>query len=590
MKQSIHILTIITCCVVNAVAFGQEGGAYGAGGGGGILQEVYEQSANKIEERLRLYLTGNEIKNLLTPGEYSEWKMTMKEGQVVIAEARSDAFDPILEVVDAGGKVLATNDDRYPGDQRPLLLWRCEKEGNYALRARCFNDKFGGQFFLRFKIYDSISLDSEKMVEAKIETSTPFLFRISMKRGQIKKFLFEMPDNTYTFPSISFVISPTGLPDINLAQPLRPVIGDAIVAPVDGDYYMLAQVYTVNKTIRVGTKELIPTKLSRKDGTITTVSQSNVPVIWSLPVKAGEFLEVSLPELDWSSRLVVMEQPDFSKYDLKNPESNPFFPKTKQEGETQTKAFITLPARARDSRFSVFLMKRDANLWIASNAYSAERKEFTLYIKPAAKDFIANTNLESKLIIGKTDYWSFEANMGDVMTFSSTADAFAEKAIVYDPDLREIWSAEAPPDQTWLRGNIVFKKPGRYLLAISSIGNGGGGRYTVFREVFHAKEFKKGAPAQGRLEGNQVHVWKFTAKPDEPLLVRWKSSNWMYAYSIHDEMGETTNLPLLFIDEKNKYGILKVEKPKTFIIVMSALKEPIEYFIELNDLPGYKDK
>ena len=126
-------------------------------------------SAASFEQELGHYLNGNEIKSVLTPGEFSQFPLKLKAGQVVIGEARSDDFDPALEIVDANNKTLAFNDDRYPGDQRPLLFWRCEEDGDYQLHVRCFHDKTGGQFFVRFNIYKSVDLSSGQKVEAEID-------------------------------------------------------------------------------------------------------------------------------------------------------------------------------------------------------------------------------------------------------------------------------------------------------------------------------------------------------------------------------------------------------------------------------------
>ena len=56
-------------------------------------QQPYDTSADAIEQRLHQYLKGPEVKNILTPGEYSEWPLTLKAGQVVISEARSPLAD-----------------------------------------------------------------------------------------------------------------------------------------------------------------------------------------------------------------------------------------------------------------------------------------------------------------------------------------------------------------------------------------------------------------------------------------------------------------------------------------------------------------
>ncbi|MEQ1936304.1 MAG: hypothetical protein ABL962_20810, partial [Fimbriimonadaceae bacterium] len=104
-KIWVNLVAVLVC----ATAVSQGGGGFGGGAGAfqggqggrgqGNRQQEYDRSTQAIENRINSYLTTEEIKNILTPGEYSEWPMKLKAGQVVIAEARSDAFDPALEVV-----------------------------------------------------------------------------------------------------------------------------------------------------------------------------------------------------------------------------------------------------------------------------------------------------------------------------------------------------------------------------------------------------------------------------------------------------------------------------------------------------------
>ncbi len=122
------------------------------GGGQGIFQNDAVQSG---ERALSQYLNGEQLKSILTPGETVDYPIDLKPGQVLVADAVSESFDPALEIVDEAGKVQSMNDDRYPGDQRPLLFWRCEKLGGYTLRVRSFQNKAGGEVRLRHKVYDT---------------------------------------------------------------------------------------------------------------------------------------------------------------------------------------------------------------------------------------------------------------------------------------------------------------------------------------------------------------------------------------------------------------------------------------------------
>ncbi len=574
MRNPMTIAMIVSGFCFGAVALGQQG----------QIGRMDQPNA-AIERRISTYLDGEEIKSVLTPGEFSEYPLTLRKGQVVIAEARSDAFDPALEVVDDKGRVLASNDDRYPGDQRPLLLWRCDRAGAYAIHARCFHDKSGGQFYLRLKVYDSVDLGSDKTVEQEVTNPDRFLLRIPMKAGQIRQVIPEPPTEGLWLQG---TISPTGLPDIDLAQPIGLVIHNTILAPVDGDYYVIATGRRDQRRIRVGTRLISTNALVEQSGECSAVAGTNAPALWTLSVKAGELLKASTPGLPLSSPLIVVEEPDISKFDLKKPETNPFFPKTKSGEPDKVPSLIGLAGRARDPRVVVFLVKRDAKIWLATNSEGLPNKQFTLSVQPAPKTFVEASGSAASLGIGNTDYWSFEAKVGDVMTFDSQAASFAAHLQLLDPDLYENWSADMAPDQTSADWDMIVQKPGRYLVAVSSIGNGGGGEYRLNRKVFHAKEFGKGSPAKGDFSDGQVHVWRFTAKPEEPLYLHWKSSDWSYSSSIRTDDGALASLPLTLVDGSNQYGILKVEKPNTFLIVLMPKQSKATYSIELSDLPGYR--
>ena len=123
-------------------------------------------------------------------------------------------------------------------------------------------------------------------------------------------------------------------------------------------------------------------------------------------------------------------------------------------------------------------------------------------------------------------------------------------------------------------------------MAMSSVGGGGGGEYSMSRQVFTPKVFKKGEPAAGDLADGKAHVWKFSASSSDPLLVHWKSTLWDLSVSIYDSNGERAGWPTVMVDGNNEYGILKVYKPTEFLIVILPSGSKSKYSIELMDLPG----
>lgn len=594
MVKHLCVVGFVWASVAAWAQGGQGGGGFGGGGfGGGAAgaaqggqggrQGEYDRSIQNIEALIGTYLQGDEVKNILTPGEYSEWPLSLKAGQVIIAEARSDAFDPALEVV-AKDKVLATNDDRYPGDQRPLLLWRCDQDGAYALRGRCFRDKAGGQFFLRFRIFNSLDV-LDKPAEKEFEPNEWLLIRVPMKAGQVKQVLPESPTQKHLGVMTSARISPIGLPDIYLGKELAPLDSEparTLVAPVDGDYYLMTYTYGRTKgPLRVAVRELKPAALGASDG--TTKAPAETPTMWTLPVKKGQLLQISVTGPRSDTHLIVSERPDFASYDLKAPEKNPFFPKSKDAVDAEP-GFETLPGRARDQRLVVLAARRDVNLWITCDGRGASGT-YSLDIKPAAQAL--NDKAGGRLKIGSTDYWQFDAKVGEVMTFKSTSQGFAQDIVVRDPELSTIRRVTPGVDDDVAEWSMVIQTPGRHLVSISCLGGGGTGDYSLARKVFQPKVFGKGSPAKGTIDAGEVQVWAFTVQPNEPVLVRWFSSG-AYNVSIHDSSGAQTSIPLTTVDPKNRYGILKASAPMTYLLVITSRGPKAEYSIELSDLPGLK--
>ncbi len=572
-----------------------QGGQGGVGGQQGGRQAEYDRSVRGIESAISTYSLGEEIKNILTPGEYSEWTLTLKAGQVVVGEVRSDAFDPALEIVNEKGKVLATNDDRYPGDQRPLLVWRCETAGTYMIRARCFRDKAGGQFFIKFNMYHSMDLTSSQMVEKDfpVDKQFLFLFRIPMKAGQVKLVSVERPTRQHMGATLRQQIGPTGLPNVDLVGEIAQIGADpqgharginVIMAPVDGDYYIFADAWGANPgKLRAAVRDLAPAPVGVSLNAAKAVTDQ--PSIWSIAVKKGDFLEISTPELHLSSRLELTEATDLTKFSLEKPDKNPFYPRLKGEEDEKGPAFVEMAARANDPRIKIVMAKRDAVLWFGSNGTGPDNTQYTLNIKPAARTFEVDKPLAGKLRIGSTDYWAFDAKVGDVMTFNSGADGFAEQVTLLGPDGNTMWGNTAQVDQDKVDWSLIARKPGRYLVSVSCRGDGGGGAYSLARKEFGAKVFGKGKPASGEISGQDVQIWKFTATPNEPLSVHWRTSGKSYTTSIIDDMGEPAALSLMEIDAENRYGILKVDKPRTFLIVLMGNGPKSTYSIDIRDLP-----
>jgi len=319
--------------------------------------------------------------------------------------------------------------------------------------------------------------------------------------------------------------------------------------------------------------------LDRQDGVYRAKANSNALTLWSLQVKAGDLLEATESGIA-NSRMILADRPDVDKYDLAKPNTNPFFPHPDDAPEA---TFTTLPGRDRDGRVLVFAARKDATLWLASNSYGEKEREFDLTIKPTARTFVADQKVGAQLRIASTDYWSFDAKAGDVMRFNVAATGFTQQVVVLDPDLSTVQTLYPSLDESTIKWNTIVQRTGRYILGLSCYGNGGGGSYTMARKVFPVKTFGVGSPAHGDFADGQVHVWKLTAMPEEPLFIRWKSSG-PYSVDIRDESGKQAGFILTSIDKTTQCGILKVDKTTTYLIALTPYTAKASYSIEVTDL------
>ncbi|HXH60747.1 MAG TPA: hypothetical protein VNI20_05255, partial [Fimbriimonadaceae bacterium] len=249
-------------------------------------QGIYQRSSiQQIESRLGMYLNGEGNQAMLTAGESVEWTLKLHAGNVVVADAESAAFDPALQIVDSSGKVLDYNDDRYPGDQRPLLFWRCGKDGDYKIAALSYKNKTGGQVSVRYNIYETLDvLEAGKFEQKSFSTTKPFLLRVPMQAGQVMDIVSDKMGRpgfiNYQFRT---TIYPNGLPEISAAfsEHLRPAI-NGLFAPLDGNYYVLYQP-NANRVdsgnVRVMARDFAPKTLRGHGETQTAKSPGGTPAL-----------------------------------------------------------------------------------------------------------------------------------------------------------------------------------------------------------------------------------------------------------------------------------------------------------------------
>ena len=528
------------------------GGGAGQGQGGGMQGPDGNDGSN---QRSMPYLSQRETTSILTPGEFVEWELNLKKGQVVMAEARSDAFDPAMEIVE-GDRVIIDNDDRYPGDQRPLLLWSCPKDGKYLLRVRSFRGRAGGQVFSRH-----VQLDCQDLKFGHNRLAPPegeaFLYRVALKQGDYVQARCEVPGGIWV-PIRSVRISPVGLPYTDLVPGLAPAIDGAICAPVDGDYYLYVQggyarSFSINP-LSISLEKLLIEPITKVP--TDSVRKAGIGAVWSMDLKKGDFMEFDSREGRFNGGVYFDEAPDFTKFD---PKAHPFAPKPAREGAS----YVEMPLRGSGRSCVGILAHADTKLWIAN--WGSTPNPPRLSVKPASSALGGN-RAEGRMNINHVQWWAFDANPGDVVKLTATGKGFASKIRVQAPDLQEV--AERATFNEEERSEVVFvaRHGGRHLIAVSCEGHGGTGTYAIDREVVPPQNLDQKASLSGTLKAGEVRVFKITMQPGPVKLLKFMGSA---SYQITEPTGQAQGLSGFSIgNARYYYGVFSA--PTSYLIVLQG--------------------
>ena len=87
---------------------------------------------------------------VLTPGQTDVWQLDVVADEVLRCRVTANDLDPVLELVDGDGNLLARNDGK--GSQS-YLQFRVEHAGDVSFRVRGFQNAGGGRYELFLERY-----------------------------------------------------------------------------------------------------------------------------------------------------------------------------------------------------------------------------------------------------------------------------------------------------------------------------------------------------------------------------------------------------------------------------------------------------
>jgi len=528
----------------SAAGFGQAGGGFGGGGGGyaggrmgrrpgapgGINNVTYDPSDNSLviaPPQLDFWETKSMV---LSPSDKVEWKIDAKAGQVLMATADSDAFDPAIVVEDPKGKAVLQNDDQEEGNQSPFVIYRFPTDGIFKVKVVSFRNNAGGKFTFRMRHFNAQDIKPG-------ETKTPYTSlepnrnnvhaywnRYTAKKGEIIALQSMYYDNTGC--GFQSIIGPTGTASdaVMLASPLS----DAVFkAQRDGDYYIEWRGGVAGHELK--------TKIS-------LVTQLTATVDQKLEVKLAPG-ERALIEVPMTVGVPVRSTLTYDKGAV----STAFYVPAKggsneaRDGD-EFGAWVNSDALA-EFRFTnqngddqIRILKQAGNARVMIGNRSDKPQTFTLTNTTKLDQWANGPLTDGKLEIGESRYYLLDSSKSDLKKVWTKTSAFELQLDIFRmtgdrANTMVNMKTHSPSD------DLYFPEAGKFLVRISCVGNGGSGAFQLRQDSVVPTAYTPDQPTLLKLTGDNFGLYAADLKQGWRYEVLVDDKDYQCAVDLVDDEG-----------------------------------------------------
>jgi hypothetical protein len=523
-----------------ALAAPQGGGGF-AGGAAGASSAGNPGDANLVTAR-----------HILTPGERGEWEIEVKEGESIIATAKSEVFDPAIEIVDANEVKLAENDDVAPGVQRAQVLFRFPGPGKYKVLVKGFQAKAGGPYDISLRRFTSSALGAGDNSIARDDVPGPTWIRYQGTKGVPMVVTVEG-----VFGGMQTHYAPTG-EEFDPATLYHPSGEQYVIVPEsDGEHYISALVrgtlvgpmHAILGSARESTTTVGSTTPRRK----LTEGQLD---IWSFDAEAGQLLDIRLLALSRDARFFVYESGE-SLQDFADSNA-PAWESLKRIGiEEKNRANMTVLVTKKGRYLFAVIPRTSAGL------------EYAVSLTDSTTDVPAGGAARGSLQIGSYQVWGFQGEPGQIVRLQASAEAFDSYFSVYSPSGKRIAIGDDGDSSINASVESVLAESGRYLVVLSAFGGGGSGDYTLDKTTIEPRRATVGSASQGKIVGEGGDVWVVDGRAGQTLIVNVRADGFDANVVVFGPSGDVV-AESDYGDGDNPLFAVRFEKPGRYTIrVMS---------------------
>ena len=423
------------------------------------------------QDQVRTVPPGREVRDnkLLTPGLTDTWNLEVEKDEILWCIVSSQAFDPVLDLVDHEGNQLASHDGK--GTRSELWL-RMPKGGAFEFRVRPYQGSGGGQYSFWLQRYRTQTVETDAEVSHRFGREQWWHYRVALQVDEL------------LVPTILGEGRITALFD-ETRKPMPEVHG-AYRAPHDGHYIIRVEGrenHTHQFQCRLARQRPLPPSGPLKD----RAEPYGLDVL-RMSLCAGEAYVFDLAMPSAQCVLNVLER---------NPVPG-------------RPGFVWTGSIEKGGRFRRWYTARyDCEIEILLRNENSAAAPYTASLVAIRKNVEPHRAMHGRLAVGGGDMVLLPDVAGQLLNISVQSDTFDPQIDILDPFGNLVGKADdkGPLDRNTDHTFMVVR-PGRYRLLIFTPGGVGGGDYTLVAEPTSIPQVTFDAPRALSLK-NQANAYAY---------------------------------------------------------------------------------
>lgn len=491
----------------------------------------------------------------LTSAQLDGWLFDGEKGETIIVQVSSNSFDPLLGLVQIGMKqdttIVPDVDD--PGTESQFMK-RLPEKGKYKIRVSAYKNQGGGSYALRIRRFQPKPLDLDATLLATFD-------------GEGKSY--------YYFPGVQDTILIPALKgwsakSWHLLDFKGREIADwegTVLIEKTGECCLVVSGQSDNRY------ELIVRQAHQRvlaEGQVLggTLKQAELDV-WSFQGKPGELRLLEIEKKGGIDSRLIYAPPE--KKD-----------ETPLKGKESRADLVSLPAASRGNsvRYAVILA-RDGRYQLQVLATSA--CTYKLTSRDPSIALATDKEAQGRLSVGGTSFYSFKAAPGQLFNANLASEEFVPELRLYDKDGLLLGESSAGDDTLAGRITRMIEREGLYRLQVSSLGDGGGGKFNLELKESKLKNLAIGGRGVGAIQPGAMDFWTFAGKEGQTVFVNVRSAAFEPSVSVRSVDGVSLAADSDASAETGSLIALKLPKTGQYSVWIASKRGAGEYVVRLID-------